>query len=139
MADELADDLEDQPCTTMNAGANAVPSTQNQLTNYPSLLYKCNIDPNTTIDGVVLPVCVPHLVPTLVLTNYTRSQYAKYLNDSKFTGAGIGSEDDWTVLVLSTNTPTGTLSSDVSLVSQHADFCHYLLVFFVFGFSLFAL
>ncbi|XP_050224972.1 uncharacterized GPI-anchored protein At3g06035-like [Mercurialis annua] len=111
LADEIADKLEDQPCTT--AGANSV-----QLSNYPELLSKCGIDVNNTRDGAVLPVCVPKLVPTLVLTNYTHSPYGKYVNDSRFTGAGLGSEDDWMVLVLSTNNPSGSFAGANSLVSK---------------------
>lgn len=64
-----------------------------------------------TKDGAILPVCVKDRVPTLVLTNYTQSSYAVYFNNSKYTGAGVGKEEDWTVVVLSTNTPAGTLAS----------------------------
>ncbi|PON43945.1 hypothetical protein TorRG33x02_332420 [Trema orientale] len=118
LADEIADEIEDQPCTTLTTGANIVPSTQTQLSDYPKLLKKCGIDVNTTTDGVILPVCVPKLVPTLVLTNYTHTSYARYLNNSKYTGAGVGSEDDWMVVVLSTSTTAGSFSRAVSLVSQ---------------------
>jgi hypothetical protein len=66
---------------------------------------KCDININTTTDGVILPVCVSKLEPTVVLSNYTHSDiYAKFLNNSKYTGVGLGSEDDWMVLVLTTNT-----------------------------------
>ncbi|EXC06579.1 hypothetical protein L484_002452 [Morus notabilis] len=126
LADEIADEMEDQPCTTFAAGANIAPSTQTQLTNYPKLLKKCKIDANTTSDGVILPVCVSNLVPTLLLTNYTHTSYAKYLNNTKYTGAGLGSEDDWMVVVLSTSTPTGSFSGSLSLVSMMG-FGHYLV------------
>ncbi|PIN01479.1 hypothetical protein CDL12_26013 [Handroanthus impetiginosus] len=107
VADEIADELEDQQCAS-----NTATSTPSQLlSNYPNVLKKCNIDPNTTGDGMILPVCVPHRVSTLVLTNYTQSPNSRYLNDSSFTGAGIGTEDDWTVLVLATSTPGGSFSS----------------------------
>ena len=86
---------------------------------------------------MILPVCVPKLVPTLVLTNYTHSSYAKHLNNSKYTGVGVGSEDDWMVVVLSTSTPTGSFSKAVSLVSQMG-FGHYLISF-VLELSLFVL
>lgn len=119
LADELADKLEDQPCT-----ASAVSSVQ--LSNYPEALSKCGIDINHTRDGAVLPVCVPNLVPTLVLTNYTHSQYSKFLNDSKFTGAGMGSEDDWMVLVLTTNTQGGTFAGADRLISK-IGFSHCML------------
>ncbi|WCJ43168.1 Glycoprotein membrane precursor GPI-anchored [Euphorbia peplus] len=114
LADEIADKLEDQPCTH---------SSTVQLSGYPDLLDKCGIDVNHTTDGAVLPVCVPKLVPTLVLTNFTHNpQYAKFLNDSKYTGAGMGSEDDWMVMVLSTNSPTGTFAAGNRLVSSGVGF-----------------
>ncbi|CAI8612001.1 unnamed protein product [Vicia faba] len=69
-----------------------------------------------TSDGVILPVCVPKLEPTVVLSNYTHNDiYAKFLNNSKYTGVGLNSEDDWMVLVLTTTTPTGTFSAATSL------------------------
>lgn len=70
------------------------------------------MDVNATREGMVLPVCVPHRVSTLVLTNYTQSQNSRYLNDTKFTGVGVGAEDDWTVLVLTTSTPGGSFASE---------------------------
>ncbi|CAK7340731.1 unnamed protein product [Dovyalis caffra] len=112
LADKIADKLEDQPCTAARA-ASAV-----QIESYPDLVSKCGIDVNHTTEGVVLPVCVPHLVPTLLLTNYTRTTYAKYINDSRFSGAGLGHEDDWMVMVLTTSTPRGDFAGAISLVSK---------------------
>ncbi|KAH6762558.1 Glycoprotein membrane precursor GPI-anchored [Perilla frutescens var. hirtella] len=107
VADEIADKLEGKSCAS-----NTASSVQSQLvSDYPAVLSKCKVDVNTTTDGMILPVCVPRRVPTLVLTNYTQSQNARYLNDSRFTGAGVGTEDDWTVLVLTTNTPGGSFAS----------------------------
>ncbi|KAK9691874.1 hypothetical protein RND81_09G225900 [Saponaria officinalis] len=111
LADELAEELEDRPCVATTA-ANAIPAgSGSNFINYPKLLKKCNIDPNTTTNGIILPVCVPKLVPTLVLTNYTHTGYARYINDSRFTGAGLGSEDDWIVVVLSTSTVGGSFAA----------------------------
>lgn len=43
------------------------------------------------------------------LSNYTHNDiYAKFLNNSKYTGVGLNFEDDWMVLVLTINTTTGT-------------------------------
>ncbi|KAL2942125.1 hypothetical protein RDABS01_030477 [Bienertia sinuspersici] len=115
LADELADKIKDRPCVPTVA-ANAMPGgTGSQYLNYPKLLKKCNIDPNTTGAGIILPACVPKLVPTLVLTNYTRTGYVKYINDSKFTGVGLGSEDDWMVVVLTTSTAGGSFSPSDSV------------------------
>ncbi|GLT94967.1 hypothetical protein SLE2022_126760 [Rubroshorea leprosula] len=114
-AGELADDLEDQSC---DAAAIPSPNTLSTLANYPKVASKCKIDVNTTTDGVIMPVCVRKLVPTLVLTNYTRTHYAKYLNESKYTGIGVGSEDDWTVVVLTTNTLAGSFASGAWRMSE---------------------
>lgn len=57
-----------------------------------------------------MPACVPNLVPNLVLTNFTQSQYNDNLNDTKYTGVGIGSDGDWIVVVLTTGRPEGSYS-----------------------------
>lgn len=112
LADEIAEKLEHQPCTSASAAsASSTPGAVSHLPNFPELVSKCKIDINTTRDAVILPACVHELVPTLVLTNFTHSRYSKFLNDSKFTGAGLGSEDDWMVVVLTTNTPGGSFAS----------------------------
>lgn len=111
LADELAEEVKDHPCVATTA-ANAIQSgTGSPFVNYPKLLKKCDIDPNKTTDGIILPVCVKKLIPTLVLTNYTRTGYGRYINDSRFTGAGLGSEDDWMVAILTTSTPGGSFAS----------------------------
>ncbi|KAJ9557416.1 hypothetical protein OSB04_012030 [Centaurea solstitialis] len=113
MADEIAEALEDKDCSTM-AGPSTTTTTsatQPRYANYPDVVKKCDIDINTTADGVILPVCVPKRVPTLVLTNYTQSSYASYLNNSRYTGVGIGKEKDWVVVVLTTDAPSGTFSN----------------------------
>lgn len=118
LADEIANELEDEPCTSPTNGATIKPSSTTQLPDIPKHFKKCKIDVNTTVDGIILPVCVPKLVPTLVLTNYTRTANAKYINSSKYTVAGFGAEDDWMVTVLGTNTTGGSFSSAISLVSE---------------------
>ncbi|XP_030961559.1 uncharacterized GPI-anchored protein At5g19250 [Quercus lobata] len=118
LADEIANELEDEPCTSPTNGATIKPSSTTQLPDLPKHFKKCKIDVNTTVDGIILPVCVPKLVPTLVLTNYTRTANAKYINSSKYTVAGFGGEDDWMVTVLGTNTTGGSFSSAISLVSE---------------------
>jgi hypothetical protein len=57
-----------------------------------------------------MPACVPGLVADVVLTNYTKSQYNQYLNDTKYSGVGIANEGDWVVVVLSTSTGPGDFS-----------------------------
>ena len=117
LAEKIADKLEDQPCENAY-DYSSTPGTKPNFTNIDKLLDKCDINENNTIDGVILPVCVPKLDPNLVLSNYTNSLYAKYLNDSSYTGAGIGSEEDWMVVILSTNTSTGSFSGAASLLAN---------------------
>ncbi|GAY42586.1 hypothetical protein CUMW_068050 [Citrus unshiu] len=107
LADELADQFKNQPCTN-STGANTVPGTEKQLSNYPDLLAKCHLNVSNTRDGIVMPACVPNLEPSLVLSNFTKSQYSDSLNDTKYKGAGIGSEDNWIVVILTTSTPEGS-------------------------------
>ncbi|KAM0994926.1 hypothetical protein EV2_010711 [Malus domestica] len=128
LADEIAEDMEDQPCSSPTNGANILATSQTPLANLPKHLGKCKIDANSASDGVILPVCVTKLVPTLVLTNYTHQpQFAKYLNDTKFTGVGLGSEDDWMVVVLASNTPTGSLANAASSLVSAVGFGHFLV------------
>lgn len=132
LADEIAEKIEDRPCPATGIVTSSPVSRQPQLQldNYEDLVKKCKININTTTEGVILPVCVKKRVSTLVLTNYTQSQYATYVNNSRFTGAGIGKEDDWTVLVLTTNTPGGTFASGGVAIS-----CLYRpFLFIVLGF-----
>ncbi|XP_027109506.1 uncharacterized GPI-anchored protein At3g06035-like [Coffea arabica] len=111
LADKIADEIQDRPCPPGGVPTTTSPGIRPQLTNYPALVKECNIDINNTLDGVILPVCVPKRVATLVLTNYTLSPYSASVNSTKYTGVGIGLEDDWTVLVLTTNTAAGSFAS----------------------------
>lgn len=106
-ADKIADQFKNQPCTN-TTGANTVPGTEPRFSNYPDLLTKCHLNISNTRDGSVMPACVPDLVPSIVLSNFTQSLYSGNLNDSKYTGIGIGSEDNWIVVVLTTNTSEGS-------------------------------
>lgn len=121
LADEIADQFKNQPCTN-TTGATTVPGTEPQFPNYPNLLAKCHLAISNTRDGTVMPACVPGLLPSLVLTNFTKSLYSENLNDTKYTGIGIGSEDNWIVVVLTTDTPAGTFSpyssNGASLISK---------------------
>ncbi|EOA31494.1 hypothetical protein CARUB_v10014680mg [Capsella rubella] len=145
LADEIADQFKNKPCTN-DTGSATVPGTEPQFPNYPQMLAKCHLNVSDTRDGMIMPACVPRLEPNLVLTNFTKSQYSMGLNDSKYTGIGIGKENDWIVVVLSTSTPEGSYSTDTS--TGHDDdsngftvsvgLVNYLLVFFFsFGFFLY--
>uniref|UniRef100_A0A0E0ANH2 Uncharacterized GPI-anchored protein At5g19230-like domain-containing protein n=1 Tax=Oryza glumipatula TaxID=40148 RepID=A0A0E0ANH2_9ORYZ len=109
LAEQLAQQFKDQPCTN-TTGANTVPGTEHQFPDYPKYLDHCHLNASVTGDGQVMPACVPGLVPDVVLTNYTKSQYNQYLNDTKFSGVGIANEGDWVVVVLSTSSGSGDYS-----------------------------
>ncbi|CAL0332095.1 unnamed protein product [Lupinus luteus] len=113
LAGEIADELKGQPCTN-TTGANTVPGTEPQFSNYPVLLSKCQLNISNTRDGSIMPACVPGLTPNIVLSNFTQSLYSANLNDSKYTGIGIGAEDNWIVVVLTTNTSSGSFSPATS-------------------------
>ncbi|KAE9611660.1 putative CAP domain-containing protein [Lupinus albus] len=121
LANEIAEQFKNQPCTN-TTGANTVPGTEPQFSNYPELLTKCHLSISNTRDGSVMPACVPGLVPNLVLTNFTQSIYSDVLIDTKYTGVGIGSEKNWIVVVLTTNTPAGNFapysSNGADLISR---------------------
>lgn len=113
LAEEVADQFKSQPCTN-STGANTVPGTEPNFSNYPDLLTKCHLNISDTRDGMIMPVCVPGLVPSIVLSNFTQSLYSQSLNDSKYTGIGIGSEDNWIIAILTTNTPGGSFVTGTS-------------------------
>ncbi|KAG8099236.1 hypothetical protein GUJ93_ZPchr0013g34229 [Zizania palustris] len=109
LADQLAQQFKGQACSN-TTGSNTVPGTEQQFPDYPKLLDHCHLNASVTEDGQVMPACVPGLVPDVVLTNYTKSQYNQYLNDTKYSGVGIANEGDWVVVVLSTSTGSGDYS-----------------------------
>ncbi|KAJ0093879.1 hypothetical protein Patl1_25426 [Pistacia atlantica] len=127
LAYEFADQFKNQPCTN-STGANTVSGSEPQLPNYPNLLAECHLNISNTKGGNIMPACVPGLTPSLVLSNFTQSQYSESLNDTKYTGVGIGSEGNWIVVVLSTSTPDGSYVTDnsASLLSK-ISFTYYLL------------
>ena len=130
-ADEMADQFNDQKCSN-TTGSNTVPGMEPDFENYPKLLSKCHLNISDTKDGMILPACVPDLVTTQLLSNYTQSQYSQYLNDSKYTGVGFGTEDDWMVVVLTTSTPGGSFATynAATLVSK-TSLIYYLLFLLV--------
>lgn len=102
LADRIADQFNDRLCTN-TTGSNAALGAVNQFSNYPQFLSQCRLNISNAGDGIILPVCVRGLRSDVVLSNFTRSQYSRYLNDSRYVGAGIATEDDWIVMVLTTN------------------------------------
>ena len=117
LANNIASQLKNETCKNAFRYSSTL-GTKPNVTEYDKLMDGCDIKENHTVQGVILPVCVPRLDPFLVLSNYTTPQYAKYLKDSNYTGTGIGSEDNWMVVVLSTNTSTGNFSGAASLIAN---------------------
>ncbi|KAJ6305857.1 hypothetical protein OIU78_021225 [Salix suchowensis] len=103
-----------------------------KLDMYPDELAYC-IGDNHTTDGVVLPVCAPKddLAEVPLLHNYTRTRYAKYINDSTFTWIGIGSNDYWMVVVLSKNTSTWSSSASANGLVSKLGFGHGVVSLFL--------
>ncbi|RDX82583.1 putative GPI-anchored protein, partial [Mucuna pruriens] len=138
LADEIANDLEDTHCEDFR-DYYPVPGSNPKIPNFQKSVNKCNININTTKDGVIMPVCVPKLDPDALFSNYTKSnRYTKYLNNSKYKIAGVGSEDDWMVLIISTNnTSSGDFSSATSLLAQPFMALYLILAFFFSALILF--
>ena len=136
-AEEMADQFDDQQCTN-TTGANTVPGTEPTFDTYPKLLAKCHLNISDTREGMIMPACVPNLVASQLLSNFTQSQYSEYLNDTKYTGIGIGTEDNWMVVVLTTSTPGGSFATynAASLVSKTSLIYHLLFLLMSFFFFL---
>ncbi|KAI9100913.1 hypothetical protein K1719_024037 [Acacia pycnantha] len=116
LASEIADELEDVPCENVRQYYPTAYGIQ-KFPNFEKHVDKCGINISSTSDDVILPACVAKLEPTVLLSNFTHNNpYASYLNNSLYTGVGLGSEDDWMVLVLTTNTPLA-LSLPLMLIS----------------------
>lgn len=125
LADKIADGLEDKNCEEFR-NYYPVPGKNDKIPNFEKSVHKCKININTTQDGVIMPVYVPKLDKDDAFSNYTKkSHFTKYLNDSKYTIAGVGSDHDWMVLIISTNTTSGDFSSASSLIAGKG---HWLVV-----------
>jgi hypothetical protein len=116
LADKIADDLKDKPCDKKAHDYSSFAGAEPKFANFEKLLDKCGINFNTTEDGAILAACGPKIDSPEVLHNYTKTEYAKYINDSNYTGAAVGSKHGWVVVILSSDTSDGTFSGAVSLV-----------------------
>ncbi|KAL1543223.1 hypothetical protein AAHA92_20228 [Salvia divinorum] len=102
IADGVADTFQNRPC------ANATYLNATALSTFPSytaVMARCRLNAtNATGNGQILSTCVPNQ-QTLAISNFT-SRYATYLNSTGFTTIGVGSEDDWLVVLLTNMTGT---------------------------------
>ncbi|KAG9143039.1 hypothetical protein Leryth_006295 [Lithospermum erythrorhizon] len=109
LADKIADRFDNQLCPPSAIGVvGAYTPASPEFSSYRGFLRECGLDITTTRAGLILPACVPNLEKNIVVSNYTMSQYSEYLKDNKYTGIGIGTEDNWVVIVLTTNTTEGS-------------------------------
>ncbi|KAH6808852.1 hypothetical protein C2S51_026635 [Perilla frutescens var. frutescens] len=105
LADEIADSYNNRICTNTTPPNN---TTLPKFSDYPGVLTKCGLSAtNTTGEGQILPACIPGQQQSLVLSTFT-TNYASYLNSTQFSDIGIGSEDDWIVIVLTNTTGGGS-------------------------------
>ncbi|XP_078447262.1 putative GPI-anchored protein At5g19250 [Wolffia australiana] len=130
LADELAENFEPQPCSN-TTGSTAIPGQDSPIADYPTLLAKCRLDISVVKEAAVLPACIPGLVPAAVLANFTKSQYNEQLNSSQYVGAGVASEGNWVVLVLSTLSPEGSLATVQSARASKGAVASFLCMFFL--------
>ncbi|XP_072976314.1 uncharacterized GPI-anchored protein At5g19250-like [Typha angustifolia] len=130
LAEQLAKQFKGNACSN-STGSDTVPGTEQQFPNYPDFLNSCHLNATVTQDAAVMPACIPGLVPDLVLSNFTKSQYNQNLNGSQFVGVGIADEGNWVVVVLSTNTPSGNFApaSDSSWAVSISPCCQLMLLF----------
>lgn len=85
-----------------------------KLPDYQKLLHKCNINIKTTEDAIMLPTCVPKMNESLLVEDYTRTNYSLYLISPNFTSIGVGSKDQWMIVVVTTGNKSGSFSSGSS-------------------------
>ncbi|XP_075660125.1 putative GPI-anchored protein At5g19250 [Castanea sativa] len=130
LANKIAGQLKKKGTCENAFNHSSTPGTKPNVTDFDKLLHKCDIKDKHAVGGIILPVCVPRLDPIVVFSNYTKSQYAKYLNNSNYTGAGIASENNWMVVVLSTNTTSGNFSGAASLIAN-ISMGNYMLALFI--------
>ncbi|KAI9187154.1 hypothetical protein LWI28_025003 [Acer negundo] len=65
LADKIAEELDNQPCTA----ASTIKASQ--LANYNHLIDKCKIDINSTTESAIMPVCVHKLVSDQKTTGWS--------------------------------------------------------------------
>ncbi|KAF5952243.1 hypothetical protein HYC85_010187 [Camellia sinensis] len=141
LAEQIVSQIDDDPCNTTTtipthpitiATVGSSSSHPQLSTNFPRLLKDCNININSTSNGLILPICVAKFVATgLVCARCPQSQYAQYLRSSNYTEVGISAGVSWTAIVLNVNTTTE--KSAANLVSNASlSHCFLLLMLVLF-------
>ncbi|CAJ1976154.1 unnamed protein product [Sphenostylis stenocarpa] len=131
LAEEIAEDLADTHCEVFH-DYYPTPGANPKIPNFQKNVEKCHININTTTEGVIMPLCVHKLDRDDLFSNFSRSnRFTKYLKQSKYKIAGVGSEHDWMVLIISTNSSSGDFSSASSLLRLPSN-PHFLMLAFFF-------
>lgn len=110
LAKQVLTHYENTACTN-STGLDTVPGQEQDYPNFPNWLSSCNIPIDNAKDGQILPDCVPAASTSVVDTafsNYTHSSGASYINETSYVSAGAAFANDWFVLVLATNSSTGS-------------------------------
>eukprot|EP00249_Psilotum_nudum_P034397 c53401_g1_i1 orf=273-875(+) len=110
MAEKVLTKFKGTACTN-STGVDTVLGQEQQFPEYPDWVSTCKLAVESTHDGQILPECVPgndlSQSAKVASYNYTHSQDSEYINDTKYTSAGVASVDNWFVLILATNASTG--------------------------------
>lgn len=104
IADSIVGLIKNQSCTN----ANVVPTPPNNttLSNYSVPVSRCGLNSTrASRDGLILAACDP----ALALSNFT-STYNDSLASTRFSDIGIGSEGNWTIVVLLSNATVGVVN-----------------------------
>ncbi|XP_057771774.1 uncharacterized GPI-anchored protein At5g19250-like [Salvia miltiorrhiza] len=98
IADEIADTYQNQSCTNATT-FNATAFNATTFPSYAAIMSKCVLNAtNASGSSQILPTCIPNQ-QNLVVSDFT-SKYATYLNSTGYSSIGVGSEDDWLVVLL---------------------------------------
>jgi hypothetical protein len=132
LAMKIAYDLEDKHCEDFH-DFYPLPGINSKIPNFQRSVKKCDININTTRDGIIMPVCVSKMREADLISSYTKnSRFTPYLNNSKYTIAGVGHDLDKMVLIIGTNTASGDFSSASYLLDGASNGRHWLLMMTAF-------
>jgi hypothetical protein len=114
VASKMLSIYEGKDCSN-TTGLDTTPGEEPQDPDLLNDLSACNVKPQSTVAGVVLPTCVEQKglsaaqAGSYAGSNYTHDVAASAVNSSDYTsfGAAVTSDNTWFVLILATNTSDG--------------------------------